>query len=156
MRVMRFRFLCSNTGSMTIEFSIVIVLFIFTLLFCSEIARLFYISASLDLAVSEAAKSAKNKELSDSKDYQTLFREKLIMQQGVLGTFITANNAVIANVKFGNTISDIINNNMNTINGDETLASYTVSYTYKPIFFPIPSIWANTLLSREVIFVQEN
>ncbi|CNE66050.1 TadE/TadG family type IV pilus assembly protein [Yersinia mollaretii] len=156
MRVIRFPFFHSNTGSMTIEFSIVIVMFIFSLLFCSEIARLFYISASLDLAVSEAAKSAKNKEQSDSKDYQILFREKLIIQQGVLGTFITANNAVITNVKFSNTISDIISNNMKSTNGNEKLASYTVRYTYKPIFFPIPSLWANNLLSREVIFVQEN
>lgn len=138
MRVIRFPFFHSNTGSMTIEFSIVIVMFIFSLLFCSEIARLFYISASLDLAVSEAAKSAKNKEQSDSKDYQTLSREKLIIQQGVLGTFITANNAVITNVKFSNTISDIISNNMKSTNGNEKLASYTVRYTYKPIFSPSP------------------
>lgn len=156
MRVMKFRFFRSNIGSMTIEFAIVIVLFIFTLLFCSEIARLFYISASLDLAVSEAAKSAKNKEQSDSKDYQTLFHETLIQQQGVLGTFITANNTVIANVIFSNSISDIINNNTNTINRNEALASYSVSYTYKPIFFPIPSLWTNNILFREVIFVQEN
>lgn len=58
MRKKRWLFYRSNTGSVTIEFTIVFVIFIFTLLFSAEISRLIYISASLDLAVSEAAKAA--------------------------------------------------------------------------------------------------
>jgi tight adherence protein E len=156
MREMRSPFFRSNRGSVTIEFSIIFVTFILTLLFCSEIGRLLYISASLDLAVSEAAKSAKNKEKSDNISYQTLFRQKFMDQQGVLGTFITGNNTVTAHVKFSNTVSDIINNNMSTTYSNAVLAHYTVNYTYQPVFFPIPSVWANTLLTREVIFVQES
>lgn len=45
---------------------------------------------------------------------------------------------------------------MTTHHSTQKLARYSVRYEYKPILFPIPSIWANSLLSREVIFVQEN
>ncbi|MGP6379770.1 TadE/TadG family type IV pilus assembly protein [Yersinia bercovieri] len=149
-------FLRSSNGSVTVEFATVFILFIFTLLFSAEISRLLYISASLDLAVSEAAKSAKNKQENDSATYQSVFLNNLIAQQGLLGTFITNNNAVTANVEFSDNISDIIANKMSKVYTDQKLARYSVSYTYSPLFFPIPSVWSNILLSREVIFVQEN
>ncbi|MBS0054009.1 TadE family protein [Yersinia sp. Marseille-Q3913] len=148
-------FLRSSNGSVAVEFAIVFIPFIFSLLFSAEISRLLYISASLDLAVSEAAKSAKNKEIGDSTTYHSAFLKNLMTQQGVLGTFITTNNSVTANVEFSNNISDIITNKMSKIDTGQKLARYTVNYTYSPLFFPIPSIWSNTLLSREVIFVQE-
>lgn len=161
MRNMRWRFLHSHNGSITIEFSIVIILFLFIILSCAEIGRLLYISASLDFVVSEAAKSAKNKLIYDSKTYQEVFQEKFMAQQGVLGLFISDNNSVIVNITFSNDISDIINNsylenNQNARYRNEVLARYAVNYLYRPILFPISSQWANTLLKREVIFVQES
>ena len=150
----RWRFFRSNTGSVTVEFTIVFVLFIFTLLFSAEISRLLYISASLDLAVSEAAKSAKNKEI-NNESYQSIFNSKLIEQQGIFGKFISPNNTV-ATVEFANSIADITSNKMSAQHSNQKLARYTVRYKYKPMFFSIPSIWADSLLSREVIFAQEN
>ncbi|CNC50329.1 putative tight adherance operon protein [Yersinia frederiksenii] len=155
MRNLTIRLVNSNKGSITIEFSITFLIFIFTLLFSAEISRLFYISASLDLAFSEAVKSAKNKQRNENSRYNTVLKAKLLTQQGVLGSFITKTNSVKTSVKFSQDIHDIINNNMSN---DDTLplAKYTVRYSYQPIFFPIPSYWGKTLLSREVIFVQEN
>lgn len=147
-------FIHSRKGSITIEFSIVFFLFIVTLLFSAEITRLFYTSAILDLAISEAVKSAKNKQRNDSDSYNTVLKKTLLSQQGVLGTFITDDNSVKTSVKFSLSIDDIINNNMSDDN-KSPLAKYTVSYLYRPVFFPIPSIWANSLLLREVIFAQE-
>lgn len=147
-------FIHSRKGSITIEFSIVFFLFIVTLLFSAEITRLFYTSASLDLAISEVVKSAKNKQRNDSDSYNTVLKKTLLSQQGVLGTFITDDNSVKTSVKFSLSIDDIINNNMSDDN-KSPLAKYTVSYLYRPVFFPIPSIWANSLLLREVIFAQE-
>ncbi|CFQ53926.1 putative tight adherance operon protein [Yersinia frederiksenii] len=147
-------FIHSRKGSITIEFSIVFFLFIVTLLFSAEITRLFYTSASLDLAISEAVKSAKNKQRNDSDSYNTVLKKTLLSQQGVLGTFITDDNSVKTSVKFSLSIDDIINNNMSDDN-KSPLAKYTVSYLYRPVLFPIPSIWANSLLLREVIFAQE-
>ena len=163
-------FFRSNRGSITIEFSILFVLFLFILLSSAEMARLFYISSNLDLAVSEATKAAKNKSKDDRTTYNTIVRQKLITQTGVFGSFITNEN-IITQVAFSNSIDDIINdslfdsigNNLNEIisggrhNDDSlSLAKYTVIYSYQPIFFPISSVFANTLLRREVIFVQEN
>ncbi|AHM72024.1 TadE/TadG family type IV pilus assembly protein [Yersinia hibernica] len=149
------RFFHSNRGSIAIDFSLIIILFIFMLLFSAEIARLLYISASLDLAVSEAAKSAKNKERSDNNSYSSILRQRLISHQGVLGSFITEDNLSISNVLFSRNIPGVINRD---ISGDNTypLATYSISYLYQPAFFPISSLWASSLLSREVVFVQEN
>ncbi|MGM7744266.1 TadE/TadG family type IV pilus assembly protein [Yersinia enterocolitica] len=149
------RFFYSHRGSITIEFSMVFILFLFILLSGAEISRLFYISASLDLAVSEAAKSAKNKELTDNSSYASVLQQKLATHDGVLGSFIAKNNEVVASVVFSESISDIMNNRTST-DHNLPLAKYSVSYLYRPIFFPISPSWANTLLLREVIFAQEN
>ncbi|MBW5825161.1 pilus assembly protein [Yersinia kristensenii] len=167
-------FFRSNRGSISIEFSILFVLFLFILLSSAEMARLFYISSNLDLAVSEATKAAKNKSKDDRTTYNTIVRQKLITQTGIFGVFITNEN-IITQVVFSNSIDDIINdslfdsigndigNNLNEIisggrHNDDSLplAKYTIIYSYQPIFFPISSVFANTLLRREVIFVQEN
>ncbi|QHB33973.1 pilus assembly protein [Yersinia canariae] len=149
------RFFHSNRGSITVDFSLIIILFLSMLLFSAEIARVLYISASLDLAVSEAAKSAKNKERSDNTSYTSILQQKLISHQGILGSFITEDNLLSSNVVFSRHISDAIENN---ISDDNTypLATYSINYLYRPVLFPIPSLWASNLLSREVIFVQEN
>ncbi|CNK81234.1 putative tight adherance operon protein [Yersinia frederiksenii] len=147
-------FIHSRKGSITIEFSMVFILFIVMLLFSAEIARLFYTSASLDLAISEAVKSAKNKQRDDSNSYNTVLKKELLSQRGILGTFITDDNSVKTSVTFSLSIDDIINNNMSGDN-KSPLAKYTVSYLYRPVFFPIPSLWADSLLLREVIFAQE-
>ena len=151
MSKMREQFSRSNEGSVTIDFTVVFVLFLLTLLSCAEIGRLLYISASLDLAVSEAVKSTKNREGGNS----AVLRQSLNAQNGILGDFITNNNVINTTVEFSNSISDLISQ---IYSSSETspLAKYTVFYTYQPLFFLIPSHWANIQLSREVIFVQEN
>lgn len=148
-------FFHSNRGSITVEFSFVLILFLFILLSGVEIARLFYISASLDLAVSEAAKSAKNKEPTNNSSYTSVLQQKLTTHYGVLGSFITTENEIKNNVVFSENILDMINNKTSN-NNKLPLARYSVSYLYRPVFFPLSLSWANTLLLREVIFVQEN
>ncbi|CRX70746.1 TadE/TadG family type IV pilus assembly protein [Yersinia enterocolitica] len=147
-------FFRSNNGSIAIEFLIVFTLFIFILLSSAEITRLLYISSNLDLAFSKAVKTAKNRNITDNRDYNTILRQRLIAQTGVFGAFIADSN-IVTDVAFSNSINDIINN-VQQDNNNLALAKYTVSYTYKAIFFPIPTIFANTLLRREVIFVQEH
>lgn len=146
-------FFRSNNGSIAIEFLIVFILFIFILLSSAEITRLLYISSNLDLAFSEATKTAKNRNITDNRDYNTILRQRLITQTGVFGAFIADSN-IVTDVTFSNSINDIINNAQQDDN-NLVLAKYTASYTYRAVFFPIPTIFANTLLKREVIFVQE-
>lgn len=148
-------FFNSNRGSITVEFSIVLVLFFFVLLSSAEISRLFYISSSLDLAVSEAVKSAKNKESTNSHSYTSVLQRKLATHHGVLGPFISESNKININVVFSENISDLVNNK-NSNDSTLPLAKYSISYLYSPVFFPISPSWANTLLLREVVFAQEN
>ncbi|WP_145524375.1 TadE/TadG family type IV pilus assembly protein [Yersinia vastinensis] len=148
-------FFRQNNGSITIEYAILFTLFIFMLLASAEISRLLYISSSLDLAISEAAKSAKNKKSNDNSSYLSVLKQNLVKQKGMLGIFITKDNQVGARIFFYQNLSDIINNNPSD-NTRSPLAKYTVSYLYHPIFFPFSTHWSKTLLSREVIFVQEN
>ncbi|EPS8492741.1 TadE/TadG family type IV pilus assembly protein [Yersinia enterocolitica] len=147
-------FFRSNKGSVAIEFSIVSILFLLTLLSSAEIARLLYISSNLDLAFSEAVKTAKNRNITDNRDYNTILRQNLITQTGVFGAFIADSN-IVTDVTFSNSINDIINNAQQDDN-NLVLAKYTVSYTYRAVFFPLSTIFSNTLLRREVIFVQEH
>ena len=155
MRVKPLRFFYSHRGSITIEFSMVFIIFLFILLSSAEISRLFYISASLDLAVSEAAKSAKNKESTNNASYISVLKQKLATRRGVLGPFIAENNEIKTDVVFSESISDMINDKTST-DHKLPLAKYSVSYLYRPIFFPISPLWAKKLLLREVIFAQEN
>lgn len=155
MNVILQHFFHSNRGSVTVEFSFVLILFLLILLSSVEIARLFYISSSLDLAVSEAAKSAKNKDQNNNIRYKSVLQQKLATHHGVLGPFIAKNNEVKTDVFFSESISDMINNKHAT-GHNLPLAKYSVSYLYRPVFFPISLSWANTLLIREVIFAQEN
>ena len=149
------RFLHSIRGSVTIEFSFILILLLFILLSSAEISRLFYISSSLDLAISEAAKSAKNKYSNNNVRYKSVLQQKLTTHHGVLGSFIAKNNEVKADVVFSENISDMINDKIST-DHNLPLAKYSVSYLYRPVFFPLSPLWVNTLLLREVIFVQEN
>ncbi|WP_145583733.1 TadE/TadG family type IV pilus assembly protein [Yersinia thracica] len=155
MSKMNMLFFHENRGSTTIEFSIILILFLFMLLFSAEIARLLYISANLDLAVSEATKSAKNKDRNNNSSYNSVLRRKLISHHGILGSFIIDDNTLSSNVLFSESISDIINNDTSD-NNTLPLAKYSVRYLYRPVFFPIPSYLSTIFLSREVIFVQEN
>lgn len=142
-------------GAVTVEFSITIIFFIFMVLYVAETARLAYISSVLDLAVSEAAKDAKNAP-ADSDSYEGRFEKRLLTQGGHLWGFLTRADATEINISYASSISEMINNGGG--GGDYKsmpVARYQVEYHYHPMFFPFPGFWANNFLNREVIFVQE-
>ncbi|QHM73468.1 TadE/TadG family type IV pilus assembly protein [Mixta intestinalis] len=151
------RFLRNQQGIATIEFALTVVIFICMVLFVVEIARLAYVSSVIDLAVSEAAKEAKNAPAGTNGGYRGRFETRLLTQKGgTFWSFLTREDAVSINIAFAASIRDMIDNG-----GDATdyamrpIARYQVVYHYHPMFFPFPGAWANQLLNREVIFVQE-
>lgn len=77
-------FIRDNEGAASIEFSLTIILFIFLVLFVAEIARLSYISAVIDLAVSEAAKESKNASAVDDGGYDNRFQKRITEQGGAI------------------------------------------------------------------------
>ncbi|VTP60173.1 Flp pilus assembly protein TadG [Serratia rubidaea] len=62
-------------GVATIEFALTVALFIMLVLFMAESARLAYVSSVIDLAVSEAAKEAKNASAAQAGGYRARFEK---------------------------------------------------------------------------------
>ncbi|MCG3100544.1 pilus assembly protein [Enterobacter sp. DRP3] len=142
-------------GAVTVEFALTVIVFIFMVLFVAETARLAYISSVLDLAVSEAAKDAKNAP-ADTNSYDARFKSRLLSQGGHLWGFLTSADATEINIAFAPTIADMADSGGESSDySDMPLARYQVKYHYHPLFFPFPGFWANNFLNREVIFVQE-
>lgn len=149
------RLLREQQGGATIEFSLTVIIFIFMVFFVAETARLAYVSAVIDLAVSEAAKAAKNAPPNLGGGYRRRFETSLTEQGGSLWGFMTRTDAVEVTAAFAWSVDDMIATGGRGSFNRHPLARYKLAYRYQPMFFPFPGIWANNLLSREVIFVQE-
>lgn len=141
-------------GAATIEFSLTAIIFIFMVLFVAETARLAYVSSVVDLAVSEAAKEAKNAPSNLEGGYRSRFK-RLTEQGGVLWGFLTRADAVNITIAYADSIDSMAATGGTSGFSKQPLARYRLSYRYHPMFFPFPGFWANNLLTREVIFVQE-
>ncbi len=152
-------------GVLSIEFAATFMIFLSMFLLMMEVARLSYISAVLNLGVSEAAKIAKNTRSSDSAAYQALFIKELTENRGKLWNFITRADALKAKVCFSKDIESLVHD----INrgGDNSaycvknaagrpLGRYVLEYTYHSLFFPLPADSIQTILRKEVTFVQEH
>lgn len=150
------RFLHTNRGSIAVEFILVFILFIFMLLLVAETSRLFYLSANLDFALSEAAKTTKNRDNENRLSYQQIFERSFNQQVSVLGSLMNPSTTAQFTVNFSHGITGLLNGNHEINSPNLPLAHYQVQLAYQPIFLPFPQMWVNTLLSREVIFVQEN
>lgn len=152
MRKFLSRFFKNQSGATAVEFSFTCFIFIFMVLFVAEIARLAYVSAVLDLAVSEAAKSAKNA----SSNYRERFNRRLTQQSGGLWSFLTKEDAINFNIYYATSIEDMIKSGGTTADyKNKPLARYQLKYKYHPMFFPFPNNFADSILNREVLFVQE-
>ena len=146
----------NRSGSTTIEFALTVCAFFFLVFFIAETARLSYISSVLDLAVSEAAKEAKNAPVNKLVgNYRSRFEKRLLTQGGVLWGFLTRENAVEISIGYAASITDMVNTGGGDSYRKRPIARYQLKYRYKPMFFPFPSYWVSHVLNREVIFVQE-
>ncbi|MFI8416076.1 TadE/TadG family type IV pilus assembly protein [Serratia sp. NPDC078593] len=142
-------------GVATIEFALTVAIFIMLVLFMAESARLAYVSSVIDLAVSEAAKEAKNASAAQGGGYRARFEKRLTEQGGALWGFLTHADAVSINIGYAQSIDDMVATGGGGNARYRPLARYQLSYRYHPMFFPFPQLWADNLMNREVIFVQE-
>lgn len=148
--------LACQRGAVTVEFAFTVMIFLMLVLFVAEMSRLAYVSSVIDLAVSEAAKEAKNSSAGQNGDYRRRFEKSLFEQGGSLWAFLTRKDAVTLHIAYAASLDDMIKHGGST--GDyrsRPLARYQLQYRYHPMFFLLPDIWANNFLNREVIFVQE-
>ena len=110
----------------------------------------------IDLAVTEAAKSAKNDQASTSGEYQQRFNKMLKNRGGALWSFLEGQQDISINVYYASSIAEMISSGGTAGNANNMpLARYKLEYHYQPMFFPFPHFWVDNLLNREVIFVQE-
>lgn len=149
-------FFCNRRGVASIEFALTVLLFIFMVLFIAEMSRMAYVSAVIDLAVSEGAKEGKNANDKTSGGYEARFTKHLTEGGGALWFFLNKEDAVSINVTYSNSVTDMIATGGQAGTAeDNALARYQLIYHYHPMFFPFPKSWAGQMFNREVIFVQE-
>ncbi|NIH92220.1 tight adherence protein E [Enterobacter asburiae] len=151
------RFYRQQRGVVTIEFALTVTIFLFMVLFIAEMSRMAYVSSTIDLAVSEAAKAGKNAP-QNNHGYEQRYRNILTKQGGALWFFLTDEDAVEMSIHYARSIDDMVNTG--GIEGHShihhsPLARYHLLYHYHPMFFPFPKSLADPLFNREVIFVQE-
>lgn len=151
-----YSFIKDRSATASIEFSLTVIFFILTIFFIAEVGRLAYVSSVIDLAVSEAAKDAKNVPSSTNGDYRARFENRMLRQTGALWRFLTNSDAVDISMGYAGSIEEMNNSGGSSGNyRNQPIARYQVKYRYEPMFFLFPGFWADSLLNREVIFVQE-
>ncbi len=138
-------------GAVMIEFVMTSLVFLLMLFLLMEVARLSYISAVLNLSITEAAKSAKNSQnINGEAAYNAVFKHNLAaaqQSQNRLWNFLAEEHTLRTTVTFIGTRVGL---------ADNQLARYKLEYPYEPKFFPLPANWVAKLLKKEVIFVQEH
>lgn len=154
----KFSFIRKECGVAGIEFALTAVVFIFLILFIAETARMSYLSSVLDLAISEAAKDAKNSDGNEGgRTYRDYFYSRLESGGGKIWSFIAKKDAINVNLYFSGSVQDMIySGGQAGSSQDKPLARYVLKYKYTPMFFFFPSSSVTDILfTREVIFVQE-
>ncbi|MEN3262214.1 pilus assembly protein [Sodalis endosymbiont of Spalangia cameroni] len=153
---MRLRqFISTRRGVATIEFSLTALLFFTLMLFFAEMMSITYISAAMDLAISEAAKKAKNSSPAANTPYAEVFANTLSQRQGLLERFMPASDITVE-AHYCNSIAELKTACLSKQAEHNRIARYKFNYHYRPLFFPYPTSWANKITTREVIFVQES
>lgn len=149
-------------GVITIEFSFIFIIFIFFIFLFFEVNRFVYVSASIDLTLSEAARITSRTESSDS-NYTEIFASNIRQQSSFWKMFIDASNFTLT-VRYCNSVSAAVNGNCNSTDGRNfPLALYSARYRYRPLLFTFAGNSAvnnlfNSLdnyLSRQLLYVQE-
>lgn len=154
--IQRKSFVTDQRGAAAVEFTFTLFAFLFMVFFITEAARLAYLSAVIDLAVSEAAKEARSAPAAQPGSYRDRFARRLTEEGGVLWRAVTTADAVQINVSYASSLTEMINTGgSHSSSLNKPIARYQLAYRYTPMFFPFPEFWATNLLIREVIFVQE-
>lgn len=147
-------------GIVAVEFSFVIVIFLFMVFFIFEISRYMFISSTIDFMLSSAARTSASRSESNT-DYNELFRKTITTDNGFWAGFIDP-SLLATRVTFCDTVAQAVANQCSAADSDlKKLAVYQVSYRYQPLILSgVPG--AETLvaalknsLSRQIIYVQE-
>lgn len=146
----------SNKGTASIEFSLVLIPFLVSILFIMELCRVMYLTAAIDLALAE---SARYTSLEPSVTHYEQNFNKMLNDNIVLWPLLSSGQSVDATVRHCEKISDLRNTASNCTIDDASrkkmLAIYSLTYHYKPLFFIFNDGHFDSLFTRKVIYIQE-
>lgn len=152
----KYRGVCSSYGAASIEFSLVLVPFLASLLFIMELCRIMYLTSAIDLVLAESARYTSLEP--STTDYTQNFN-KMLNDNIVLWPLLASGQSVDVSVYHCEKVTDL-RSIMSSCTVDDTagkkiLAMYSITYHYKPLFFIFSAGYFDSLLSRKVIYIQE-
>lgn len=148
-------YLLGERGVVAVEFAMVFLPFILSILFIAEMCRVVYLSSALDLILAESGQVASisaapenykryfAKELNDRMEHWPLLSRSVDIDLSIL--YCDSIATVVHNLS-GCSSSNALN---------KPLALYQVSIDYQPLFFIFPREFTIPELSRSITFVQE-
>ncbi|ENW6032992.1 TadE/TadG family type IV pilus assembly protein [Salmonella enterica] len=149
------RFL-NDEGSASVEFTIVLIPFLASLLFIMELCRVMYLTAAVDLVLAESGRYISLEPA--VADYSVSFN-KMLNDNIVLWPLLSSGQSVDVSVYHCDKISDLLNITSSCTLADDTgkkvLAIYSVTYHYKPLFFFFSAGHFDSLFIRRVVYIQE-
>lgn len=146
-------YLCSEQGIAAIEFSMVFIPFIISILFIAEMCRVVFISSALDLIIAESGHIAAITRVPEN--YQHYFNEE-VNKRMADWPLISRDVRVELSVSWCDNISAVINHACTTADvSSKPLAFYQVTTDYQPLFFFFPSQSVIRELSRKILLIQE-
>lgn len=149
------KMLTNCTGGVTIEYAIVIIPFIITVLFIMELCRVTYIMSSIDLILAEGSGAAAS--LSDTSSGGDYFKRMIKKQAEQSPLLLSDDIDVITDVSYCQNISQLLDDRCTPTGAESApLSIYKISVPYKPLFFIFPISFLKDKMSRKVIMVQEH
>lgn len=148
-------YLLGERGVVAIEFAMVFLPFILSILFIAEMCRVVYLSSALDLILAESGQVASislapenykkyfTKELNERMEHWPLLSRSVDVDLSIL---YCDSIATIVHDTGGCSLTSALN---------KPLALYKVSIDYQPLFFIFPRDITVRELSRRIAFVQE-
>lgn len=151
------RLIKGNKGVISIEFSLIFPWLLIMFLFVLEMGRLMFISSSLNLVVATTArKTALYEQLNkNGTSYPTIFYNELEKELPLWGV-VTDKDSLIVNVKYCNTIQDVIYEKCdNSLRDTREIIFYEISYKYNAFFGSLFTKLADSSLTRRTVVYRE-
>lgn len=150
------RFWMRDSGVASIEFSMVFIPFIMSILFVAELCRIVYLSSTLDLVLAESGHIASiSTSASNYEKYFSQEMNKRIKQKPLFSRDASVNVSIL----YCDSIDALTSPNFSScIAGppdNMPLAIYSIRIDYNPLFFIFPRDVAVRELSRRIVLIQE-